>query len=120
MVLVVNVLKMSFRDGKVSMLMKTVLVTENIPIESCDIDVGNYLHLKDSSFSNSGSVDILIRQHKPAALVPLKVRNGPKGTPFSIHTIMRWALNGTSAPSTLYHIKLHVINCFGKSKKKGF
>ena len=103
MVLVVSVLKwqhkMSSRDGKESILMKNVLVTEHIPIESCDIDVGNYPHLKDLSFSSSGSVDILIGQDYPAALLPLEVRSGPKGTPFAIHTIMGWALNGTSAPS---------------------
>ena len=94
----VTTLKMSSRDGKESILMKNVLVTEHIPIESCDIDVGNYPHLKDLSFSSSGSVDILIGQDNPAALVPLEVRSGPKGTPFAIHTIMGWALNGTSAP----------------------
>ena len=95
----VATLKMSSRDDKEIMLMKNVLVTEHIPIESCDIDVRNYPHLKDLSFSNSDSVDILIGQDNPAALVPLDVRSGPKGTPFAIHTIMGWALNGTSAPS---------------------
>ena len=95
----VATLKMSSRDGQESILMKNVFVTEHIPIESCDIDVGNYPHLKDLSFSCSGSVDILIGQDNPAALVPLEVRIGPKGTPFAIHTIMGWALNGTSAPS---------------------
>ena len=94
----VATLNMSSRDGKESMLMKNVLVTEHIPIESYDIDVGNYPHLKDLSFSNSASLDILIGQDNPAALVPLEVRSGPKGTPFAIHTIMGWALNGTSAP----------------------
>ena len=94
----VTTLKMSSHDGKESILMKNVLVTEHIPIESCDIDVGNYPHLKDLSFSSSGSVDILIGQDNPAVLVPLEVRSGPKGTPFAIHTIMGWALNGTSAP----------------------
>ena len=79
--------------------MKNVLVTEHIPIESYDIDVGNYPHLKNLSFSNSASVDILIGQDNPAALVPLDVRSGPKGTPFAIHTSMGWVLNGTSAPS---------------------
>ena len=94
----VATLNMSSLDGKERILMNNVLVTEHIPIESCDIDVGNYQHLKDLSFSSSDSVDILIGQDNPAALVPLEVRSGPKGTPFAIHTIMGWALNGTSAP----------------------
>ena len=63
----VAMLKMSSRDGKESILMKNVIVTENIPIESRDIDVGNYPHLKDLSFSTSSSVDILIGQDNPAA-----------------------------------------------------
>ena len=69
-------LKMSSRHGKESMLMKNVLLTENIPIESYDIDVGNYPHLKDLSFPTSGSVDILIGQDNQAALVLLEVRSG--------------------------------------------
>ena len=90
---------MSSRDGKESMFVKNVLVTEHIPIESYDIDVGNYPHLKDLSFSNSASVDILIDQDNPAALVTLEVCSGPKGTPFAIHTIIGWTSNCTSAPS---------------------
>ena len=56
----VTTLRMASRDGKENMIMKNVHVTESIPIESCGIDVGSYPHLNDFSFSNSGSVDILI------------------------------------------------------------
>ena len=91
-------LKMSSIDGKESLNMNNVLLVDEIPVEHFSIDdINKYAHLKDLNLSTSNQVDVLIGQDQPSALVPIKIRRGPVGTPFATLTIMGWSLNGTSS-----------------------
>ena len=91
-------LKMSSIDGKESLNMNNVLLVDEIPVEHFSIDdINKYAHLKDLNLSTSNQVDVIIGQDQPSALVPIKIRRGPVGTPFATLTIMGWSLNGTSS-----------------------
>ena len=91
-------LKMSSIDGKESLNMNNVLLVDEIPVEHFSIDdINKYAHLKDLKLPTSNQVDVLIGQDQPSALVPIKIRRGPVGTPFATLTIMGWSLNGTSS-----------------------
>ena len=91
-------LKMSSVDGKESLNINNVLLVDEIPVEHFIIDdINKYGHLKDLKLSTSNQVDVLIGQDQPSALVPIKIRRGPVGTPFATLTIMGWSLNGTSS-----------------------
>ena len=89
---------MSSIDGKESLNMNNVLLVDEIPVEHFSIDdINKYAHLKDLKLSTSNQVDVLIGQDQPSALVPIKIRRGPVGTPFDTLTIMGWCLSGTSS-----------------------
>ena len=91
-------LKMSSIDGKESLNMNNVLLVDEIPVEHFSIDdINKYAQLRDLKLSTSNQVDVLIGQDQPSALVPIKIRRGPVGTPFATLTIMGWGLNGTSS-----------------------
>jgi len=104
-------LKLSSEDGSESLLMKDVLVTEEIPVESVPPDVIRYSYLEGLSFSHSKGVDILIGQDNPRALVPLDVRKGLRDGPFATRTMFGWSLNGASNPSvTSRHVNMNFIS----------
>ena len=88
-------LRVSSRDGTASLEMNNVFVVDEIPVEICSVrDVNKYPHLKDLTFSQASQVDLLIGQDNSAALIPIKVRRGPAGSPYAVLTMMGWCLNG--------------------------
>jgi len=108
-------LNISSEDGRQDLHMKDVLVTGCIPIQNSPCDVTKYPHLKDLYFSNSSTVDLLIGQDHPAALVPIEVRRGCPKSPFATRTMLGWSLNGVSPPdsdasTTSRHVTTNLIS----------
>ena len=87
----------SVSDESMTMRLTNVLVVDQIPTKSLQINVDKTMfpHLADVPFhSSNGCVDVLIGQDHSEALVPLQVRKGKSGDPFAVKTLFGWSVNG--------------------------
>ncbi|KAJ8043661.1 hypothetical protein HOLleu_10857 [Holothuria leucospilota] len=58
---------------------------------------------------NIDDISILIGQDCPEALMPLDIRNGPKGSPFAIRTQLGWVINGPMDKSTRRRVSVNFV-----------
>jgi hypothetical protein len=85
-------------DGSYHLKLTNVLVTDQIPVFTSQIDrLKVFPHLRDLPFVPAGrQVEILLGQDNVQALVPLEVRSGSEGEPFAARTVFGWTVNGPS------------------------
>ena len=103
-------------DGNKSLTMSNVFVVEEVPYtySPCK-DLSMYPHLSDVPISPvypPAEVDLLIGQDNSEALVPLQVRRGNSGDPFSVLTKFGWTLNGVVPGSSPDCVSLAVVSNF--------
>ncbi|KAG7169525.1 putative peptidase (DUF1758)-containing protein 1, partial [Homarus americanus] len=84
-----------------TILIPKVLIKQNFPITlhnsvANTSDISRWIHLRGVELPElqSSSIEILIGQDVPQALVPLEVRAGRDGMPFAIKTRLGWKVNG--------------------------
>ena len=81
-------------DGSNCLDLRNVLVVDNIPVKTSSVCFDTYPHLSGLPIIHGDSVDILLGQDNAEALVPLEVKQGKKGEPFAVRTILGWSVNG--------------------------
>ncbi|KAG7155343.1 hypothetical protein Hamer_G024366 [Homarus americanus] len=84
-----------------TILMPKVLIIQNFPTTLYNSvantsDISRWTHLRGVELPElqSNSIEILIGQDVPQALVPLEVRAGMDGMKFAIKTRLGWTVNG--------------------------
>ena len=81
---------------KDSITLNKVCVIDHIPVKNVSFHVDTYSHLWDlplAEMKSDGDVNMLIGQDCAETLIPLEIRKGVTGEPFSTRTLFRWRLN---------------------------
>ena len=80
--------------------MAGVYVIDNIPVQSTPVDTSSYSHFDGirplTAYDSDVTVQLLIGQDNAEAFVPLYVKRGKPGEPFSMRTLFGWCINGQS------------------------
>ena len=107
---VVN-LNLTSADGSEQLKLTNVYVVENIPVSNPGVNVSQHAHLQNLPVHKNGSIEVLIGQDHPEALVPLEVRKGGSGDPFAVRTLFGWSLNGplTSSEKVSKRVISHFV-----------
>ena len=78
-------------DGQSSLKLCDVYVVKDIPVHLPKIDLNVYPHLCDLPVDVCDSVDVLIGQCHAEALIPIETRQGRRGEPFAVRTMLGWS-----------------------------
>jgi hypothetical protein len=93
-------LKVSDINGKNFIDMDNVYVKMDLPIGldnmATSVDISRWPHLDSIQLPvvNIGSVELLIGQDTPEALLPIDVIRGEPNSPYAVKTVLGWALHG--------------------------
>ena len=77
--------------------LRSVLVTERIPLSTEEVDISRFQHLETFSYPGTTSVDLLIGQDYADLLRVHEYRNGGEGEPYAARTSLGWSLHGSAA-----------------------
>lgn len=92
---VIPTLFVESRSSGDSVILHNVFVIDSIPASSSRVDISEYEYLSDIDVSTtSDSVDILIGQDNPIALVPLEIKKRKLDEPFGVRTVLGWSVHG--------------------------
>ena len=80
--------------------LRSVLVTERIPLSTEEVDISRFQHLETFSYPGTTSVDLLIGQDYADLLRVHEYRNGGEGEPYAARTSLGWSLHGSAANRT--------------------
>ena len=81
-------LKIASPDGDESLMFSNVFVIDEILVSSAKFEMQSFSHLADLPLTAyDRRTHILIGQGNLEAIIPLEVRNGNKGEPFTVKTL---------------------------------
>ena len=90
--------------------LRSVLVTERIPLSTEEVDISRFEHLQAFSYPGTISVDVLIGQDYVDLLRVREYRGGGEGEPYAARTSLGWSLHGSAAKRTQSTDVSHLIS----------
>ena len=105
---------------KDSITLNNVCVIDHIPVKNVSFPVDTYSHVCDlplAEVKSDGDVNMLIGQDCAEALIPLEIRKGATGEPFTTRTLFGWSLNGPISSHDILN-KQVIANCITTSSKE--
>ncbi len=99
------------KDHSESFHLQKVLVIDSIPVHTTNADLSRYDHMKDLTYPDAATVDVIIGQNYSDLLYIHESRRGKPGDPYAARTVLGWSFHGPASPNVAHStVTSHLIS----------